>query len=106
MLRGRATLKWLALVPLHGCHWCACPCACALLRRLSFLTTGCCNVQFAANDSNRSQVIAEYRAALDPVRAILKEYPWLGGAEGPSYTDIYLMAFFMVRCSSLHCSTL
>ena len=61
--------------------------------------TWCCNVQLSANDSNRDQIVAEFRAALDPVRATLKEYPWLGGAAGPEYSDIYLMAFLVVRCS-------
>ena len=63
------------------------------------LANSCWIVQFVANDSNRDQVIADFRAALDPVRATLKEYPWLGGAAGPKYSDIYLMAFFMVRSS-------
>ena len=65
------------------------------------LTVCCCTAQFVANDSNRDEVIADFRAALDPIRATLKEYPWLGGADGPKYADIYLMAFFMVRCSPL-----
>ena len=53
-------------------------------------------VQYAANGSNRGQVVAEFQAALEPLRATLREFPWLGGSEGPDYADMYVMGFFVV----------
>ena len=55
-----------------------------------------CHVQFGANDSNRDEVLASFRAGLEPLRAVLKDYPFLGGAEY-TYSDIFVFSVFLVR---------
>ncbi len=45
--------------------------------------------------------VPEFRKALEPMRQLLTEYPYLGGKDGPSYADDFVAGFFMVRpCSS------
>ena len=62
-----------------------------------------CGVQFGANDSNRGEIVASFRAALEPMRAVLKEYPFLSGTEEPNYSDIFVFSFFLVRKAILWC---
>ena len=57
---------------------------------------GLARAQFVASDSARPEVVAEFRAALEPLRATLSEFAWLGGKEGPNYADMYVMSFFLV----------
>ena len=63
-------------------------------------------MQFGANDSNRGEIVASFRAACEPMRAVLLEYPFLSGTKEPNYSDIFVFSFFLVRYPSVHCTLL
>ncbi len=63
--------------------------------------------------------VPDFRKALEPMRQLLAEYPYLGGKDGPSYADHFIAGMFMVShspfiplcvyllngCSTTHYST-
>lgn len=44
--------------------------------------------------------VPDFQKALEPLRQLLTEYPYLGGKDGPSYADDFVAGMFMVGPSS------
>jgi glutathione S-transferase len=51
--------------------------------------------------AGREGRVAQFRQAMHPVRMVLRERPWLGGADGPAYADYIVFGGFQwARCVS------
>ena len=51
----------------------------------------CLCMQFSVGEAG----VPDFQKALEPLRQLLAEYPYLGG-KGPSYSDHFVAGFFMV----------
>ncbi len=52
-----------------------------------------CALQYSKGE----QGVKEFQETLEPLRKTLSEYAFLGGKTKPSYADIVVFGFFMVR---------
>ena len=77
------------MVHLHGWH----------SRCHTFILSGATIsiLAFVVQYSEGKQGVPQFQAALEPLRQTLTKYPFLGGNISPSYADIIVFGFFMVR---------
>ncbi|CAL8468116.1 g7655 [Coccomyxa elongata] len=53
---------------------------------------GCTLEEYSVGEAG----VPDFRKALEPMRQLLAEYPYLGGKDSPSYADDFVAGFFMM----------